>query len=97
MPSSFDAGDVVNEAGANYIIDWLVEQYSKMRVKVSYLATLDAADLIALDEVRIYDSDEGWDHGPRFKIIGVQYATAPFIRLDMISVDDYFEVYGFNK
>ena len=97
MPSSFDAGDVVNEAGANYIIDWLVEQYSKMRVKVSYLATLDAADLIALDEVRIYDSDEGWDHGPRFKIIGVQYATAPFIRLDMISVDDYFNVYGFNK
>jgi hypothetical protein len=97
MSRFFDAGDVVNEDGANYIIDWLVEQYSKMRVKVSYLATLEAADLLALDEVRIYDSDEGWDHGPKFKIIGIQYATAPFIRLDFISVDDYFEVYGYNK
>lgn len=97
MSRFFDAGDVVNENGANYIIDWLVTQYSKMRVQVSYLATLEAADLIALDEIRVYDGDEGWDHGPRFKIVGIHYATAPFIRLDLISVDDYSEVYGYNK
>jgi len=87
-----DAGDLADEDSANWLIEWLIETFSKMRVLVSYLATLDVVNVRLFDNVRVIDEYEDWDS--IFKVIGIERVTGPTIELDLISVDDYTDVYG---
>jgi hypothetical protein len=93
MPD-FDLPDVANDEGAQFVINWLVETFSKMRVFVGYECTLDVVDITLLDVVRVYDSYEGWDHGPFFKVIGIDRGTGPNINLHLVSIEDFVDVYG---
>lgn len=87
-----DAGDLADEESANWLIEWLIETFSKMRVKVGYEATLDAVNVRLFDNVRVIDEYENWD--ALFKVVGIERVTGPTIGLDLISMDDYTEVYG---
>lgn len=94
MPD-FDAGDIANADGAQWVLDWLVETYSRMRVFVSYECTLDVANVQVLDTVRAIDKHEDWDS--LFKVIGIKLGTGSSIVLDLVSIDDYATVYGINS
>jgi len=95
MPD-FDAGDVSNDAGAMYIMNWLIETFSKMRVFVSYECTLDVVGTWMLDTVRVIDDKEGWD--TEFKVIGIELPpNSPTVGLSLVSVGDYVEVYDVNR
>ena len=88
----FEAGDISNDDGANYVMNWLIETFSKMRVFVSYECTLDVIDVNILDTVRVIDRYEDWD--THFKVIGISRPLGHSIILDLVSVKDYTEVYG---
>ena len=100
MPD-IDAGDLEDEDSARWLMDWLIETYSKMRVFVSYRCTLDAVKIKLWDTVVVEDDYEGWVGQyrllPMFKVIGIRRGTGPWIDLDLVSVDDYSEVYQVNR
>ena len=92
----FSAPDVADGNGAVMIMHWLVETFSRMRVFVSYVCTSDVVDVHLLDTVEVFDEFEGWTHGPLFRVVGISRFTGPQIILDLVSVDDYTDVYRIN-
>ena len=90
----FDAGDISSVDGAEFIADWLVATYGKMRVMVSYACTLEAIGANLWDTVRVVDRNQGWDHGPTFKVVSIGYSTGPLVELSLVSVDDYLQVHN---
>lgn len=84
--------DVSNVNGANYIADWNIETYSKMRVFISYECTLDVINVHLLDNVRVIDEYENFD--TVFKVIGIERIEGSVIGLSLISINDYTEIYG---
>jgi hypothetical protein len=95
--SEVTLADIISSAGANIIANWYIETLSKVRIFVSYDCTLDAASIRLWDTVSVYDDDEGWTHEPLFKVVGIHKSSRSLIRLDLVSVDDYIDVYGINK
>lgn len=95
---AFDVLDVTNEDGALYVLNWLVETFSKVRVKTSYLSRIGSVVSLGLwDTVRVEDEWNGLDHAPLFKVIGARRMAGPHIKLDLISVDDYLDVFNPSK
>jgi hypothetical protein len=95
--NSISIPDVSDDEGAVWLLNWIVETYSKMRVRVSYLSSFDALDLNLWDTVQVFDEYYGWEHGPLFKIVGYGLGAANGVVLDLLSVDDCFDVYRVNK
>lgn len=89
-----DLPDIADAMGGAWVLNWYVETFSKMRVSISYLCSFDVIDLNLWDTVRVYDTNLGWEHGPFFKIVGIKYGISNGIILNLISVDDYFDVWG---
>lgn len=81
------AQDCGNEHTLGIIRRWLSDTHTTARVRVSYECTLDVLTLDLLDNVRVYDINQGWAHGPLFKVIGITLGTAATVLLDLISVD----------
>jgi len=98
MSQSMDinAGDLADEQSARWLLNWCIETYSKMRVFVSYRCTLDAVDVGLWDTVMVTDDDEDWTD-TMFKVIGEHRGTGPYVDFDLVSVDDYTDVYDVNK
>ena len=96
MPLEVDAGDLADEESARWLLNWLIETYSKTRVFVGYRCSLDAVNVRLLETVMVTDEEEWWD-GVLFKVIGIRRGTGPWIDLDLVSVDDYSEVYQVNR
>jgi hypothetical protein len=94
---SINIPDVADDEGAVWLLNWLIETYAKMRVRVSYLCTFDTLDLNLWDTVQVYDEYYGWEHGPLFKVVGYTLGVANGVSLDLLSVDDCFNVYRVNK
>jgi len=94
---AIDVPDIVDDEGAKWLMNWLVDTYSKTRIKVSYFCTFDVVDLNLWDTIRVFDSDQKWYHGPFFKIVGIHLGQSNGVVLDLLSVDDSFAVYGVNK
>jgi len=92
-----NAGDLADLASASWLITWLIETYSKNRVCISYICDLDVVDVQIWDTVSVEDLWEGWDHRPLFKVLAVYRGTGGTIQLDLISVDDYVDVYAVNQ
>jgi hypothetical protein len=88
--------DLVDEDGATWLMNWAVETFTKKRIKISYLCTFDVIDVNLWDTVEVYDADLNWNHGPLFKVVGITYEGTNGIGLDLLSIDDYFDVYGVN-
>ena len=95
--NTIDAGDISNANGANWIANWNIETFSKVRVQTSYECSFDMMNVPILSNVRVFNEYEGWDHGPIFKVVGLHYGTGPTIGVDLLSVDDYFGVYGIGN
>jgi hypothetical protein len=94
---SVDVPDVADADGLWWLMEWMVQTYALKRVRVSYLCTLDAVSVRLWDTVRVYDHYQGWTHGPLFKVVGIQYGESNGIALDLLSVDDSFDVYAVNR
>jgi hypothetical protein len=94
---AIDIPDVADDEGARWLMNWMVDTYSKTRIRVSYFCTFEVIDLNLWDTVRVFDADQKWYHGPLFKIVGIQLGQANGIVLNLLSVDDAFAVYGVNK
>jgi hypothetical protein len=94
---SISIPDVSDDESALWLLNWIVDTYSKMRVRVSYLANFEALDLNLWDTVQVFDEYYGWDHGPLFKVVGYTLGAANGVGLELLSVDDSFDVYRVNK
>jgi len=92
-----DAGDLADSASAKWLMNWLIETYSIMRVFVGYECSLDVANVQLFDTVSIDDEYEGWDHGPLFKVIGITRPTGTTIGLSLVNKEDYVDVYAVNQ
>jgi len=86
-----DAGDLNSDDGAAWLMDWYVETYSRMRVFVSYRVNLGAVNVPLWATVRVEDEFQNWDS--LFKVIGIRRGTGSDMVLDLVSIDDYSEVY----
>ena len=96
-PVEIDGGDLSDETSARWLLNYLVKTYCRMRVTVSYQVKLQyAVDLRLGDTVMITDDTEGWSR-ILFKVTGIRRGTDPTIVLDLLSVDDYIDVYGANS
>ena len=94
----FDASDIADVNGAGWLLNWHVLTRSVLRVRVSYRCTMDALDLNLWDTVRVYDHYNGWVvHLPLFKVVGLHYDEAPGIGVDLLSIEDFFDVYNVNR
>jgi hypothetical protein len=89
--------DIADAEGATWLINWSVQTYSQKRVRVSYLCSLETIDLKLWDTVQVFDLYHDWVHGPLFKVVGIHYGTSNGLVLDLLSVDDYFDVHGVNQ
>jgi len=89
--------DVADEEGAMWLMNWIVDTYSKTRIRISYFCTFDTVDVNLWDTVQVLDSYLHWDHGPLFKVVGITLGASNGITLELLSVDDYFEVYHVNR
>lgn len=97
MPSmDVDAGDLADSTGAGWLLNWLIETYSKVRTFVSYRCSLDVVNVSLIDTVMVVDEYEGWTE-TLFKVIGIRRGTGPWIDLDLVSVDDYTDICGVNR
>lgn len=92
-----DLGDLKDQGSVLYVVEWLIETHTKVRTKVSYECTADAVDVELWDTVKVYDEDEGWDHWPRFKVVGKTYSDGSGVVLDLISLGSYVDVYNVNR
>jgi hypothetical protein len=90
-----DFGDLANSSAA-VSANWFVDTFSKMRVFTSYECNLDVVNVHMLDTVELEDEHEGWGHAPLFRVHGIRRTTGPSILLDLVSVDDYVDVYRTN-
>lgn len=95
MPK-IDLGDLSDEDGAMYMINWFIETYTKARVMTSVMCTLDVVDVNRWDTVRFYNEHENWNHGPMFKVVNIRYSDGDVIKLDLLSHDDKLDVYDTN-
>lgn len=89
--------DVVDSSGATWLMNWVVETYAKKRIRVSYLCSFDVIDVNLWDTIEVFDKYLNWNHGPLFKVVGITYGCTNGVVLDLLSHDDYFDVYGVNK
>jgi methionine-rich copper-binding protein CopC len=96
LAKNFDVPDVTDISGGLFILNWMIETFSKMRVMVSYHVSFDCANVKIWDTVRVYDKYQGWFHGPYFKVIGITYREEKGLIFDLISLDDYYDVYSVN-
>jgi hypothetical protein len=95
-PYDVKAPDVADLTGARWLLNWMIETYSKMRVFVGYRCTLDAINVRLLDTVMVTDEYEEWTE-TLFKVIGIRRGTGPWIDLDLVSIEDYTSVYDVNE
>jgi len=89
--------DAADSKSATWMANWLVETFARKRVRVSYLCTFDVLDLNPWDTIQVFDHNMGWTHGPLFKIVGMTFGSTNGIILNLLSLDDYFDVYGINQ
>ena len=61
------------------------------------MCSFDVIDVKLWDTVRVIDMYHNWVHGPLFKVVGIHYGTSNGLVFDLLSVDDYFDVYGVNQ
>ena len=95
--SEIEAGDLADLASANWLMKWYIETFSKMRVFVSYECDLSTANVALFDTVAVQDEYENWENWPLFKVIGIRRPTGSTIEFDLVSVDDYLDVYEVNR
>jgi len=89
-----DAGDLSDESSARWLLDWLVETHTKMRVHVGYRCALGAAVQLDIgDTVLVDDEWEGWEN-VLFKVVGVSRSAGATLDIELLSVRDYSELYG---
>lgn len=92
-----DLPDCSDQYSAAWLMNWVVETFARMRLRVSYFCTLDAVDLKLWDTVQVYDQFQGWTHGPLFKVVGIHYGESNGITVDLLSLEDTFDVHRVNR
>lgn len=97
MGREFTAPDL--DTGAEQLMEWLIQTYSRIRVTVKYRCKLEkAATLQLLDVVQVRDEDEGWvQHEPQFLVTGITRSTGPHVDIELLSLEDISDVYSVNR
>jgi len=91
------APDIADQESAEWLANWLVRAHSRLRVRAGYLVGLECVNVPLLRGVSVDDEHEGWDHQPEFLVTGVSRMDGPLMRLDLLSLRDWIDVYNVGR